>query len=536
MVARLFTRRPGWHRLSSLSYQEIPDTGQVCRHLSDMNLLATYDGAPDLRPEITPCLRAEECRALLREAGIHPQGRVADLQTTVASSIPGSRLTDLDTFVRLTDRDLYRRIMLLFFANRRQDLSDFVIRDIGNLRYQPVELSTLRLFNHREDALRCLTWADWRDTVLMTRDAGDTTTLTPAAQQALDLLESNPGAECSEQGRDLLVRPLATLAREAATLAERERRHPDAITIYHRMLACHLPADYRHHAVHRLVIDLEKTGDTTQALSVTRQALETVTNPALRHDLLRRRIRLEKRLARQTDTTDIPRLLKPREVRFEASRITTPIGARNRFAINDEHIAFVEMTALQCYHDTFGYDGAHVENALPAALMAMLFWDIIFMPLPGAFLHEFQTGPLDWGGGTFYQRRETAIRSRLETIRNNRHLELALQNLEEKQGIANPLFSWNMISAETIRRTLFAWPGRALAPCLEALTRDTTGWGRGFPDLVLFDTGGSMRLSEVKGPGDSVSDAQRLWFDLLLRHHVPVDLCHIATPGEEAPP
>ena len=36
------------------------------------------------------------------------------------------------------------------------------------------------------------------------------------------------------------------------------------------------------------------------------------------------------------------------------------------------------------------------------------------------------------------------------------------------------------------------------------------------------------RLVEVKGPGDRLSDRQRVWIDVLLRHGADVAVCYVA--------
>jgi Fanconi-associated nuclease 1 len=35
------------------------------------------------------------------------------------------------------------------------------------------------------------------------------------------------------------------------------------------------------------------------------------------------------------------------------------------------------------------------------------------------------------------------------------------------------------------------------------------------------------RLVEVKGPGDRLSDRQRVWIDVLLRHGADVAVCYV---------
>ncbi|MDP6414784.1 MAG: VRR-NUC domain-containing protein [Gammaproteobacteria bacterium] len=525
LAVRLFTRLPGWHRVSQLNYDEIPDTRGVCELLRERDLLLAYDGSGDMLSEISNRLRAAECRLLLKEAGIHPKGKVADLRSQVVCGVDSDRLLALDSFVRLVDRDLYRRVMLLFFANRRQNLSDFVVRDIGNLRYEHITLSSLRLFDRREHAVNCLSWADWRDDVFAAYEDGNERALEEAAETALENIESYHFDGCSDRGRALLMRPLVTLIRNAAAGLERGGRYEEAISMYLRLLACDIRGEARNHATQCLLIDLEKDRRKTQALRTTERALAEVTDPVFKHDLNKRRARLARRT--KCYAQPAPKLMKPAEVRFRAVRLPTEAGIRHRFVSGSDEASLVEKTALRCYSEAYGYQGAHVENALPGALMAACFWDIIYMAAPGAFLHEFQSGPLDWGGASFYHERERPIRDRLKEIRQDGHRERAMGVLSDKAGIVNPLFSWNSISPDIIERTLQVWPGPSLAPCLEAMVKNANGWGRGFPDLILFDCSGGFVITEVKGPGDKVADAQALWFDLLLRNNVRVELCHI---------
>jgi len=75
----------------------------------------------------------------------------------------------------------------------------------------------------------------------------------------------------------------------------------------------------------------------------------------------------------------------------------------------------VEMYALQHY-ERLGYRGYHSEGRLVTTLFGLLFWDIIFAPIPGAFETPYQTAPLDMLDDTFYLSREEIIEARLDEI------------------------------------------------------------------------------------------------------------------------
>ena len=525
LLVMLFARRPGWHRVSLLKYEEIPDCEKVCLRLSQIGLLDSFQGESKELTEVVSSLRLSECRHLMAEAGMPTRGKLLELQEQVCAVVEANRIKQVDCFVKLADRQLYRRVFLLFFANRRQNLSDFVVRDLGNLQYEKYSLSAQHLFSSRQQSIDCLQRADWRDEIFAQRDQGSDTALPNAARTALELLETITISDCSHRGRRLLTSPLVVLVREGVALLERLGNHEDAVCMLERLLQCDISTEHNVHATQRLLIDLAKTGRPARALRLVKRAMSDTSDPVLLHDLKKRRYRLSRRMKLHAQRP--PALLIPVERRFEAVRLDTPLGKRNRFLDEDGNECDVETVAIRCYEKSGEYRGVHVENDLPAALVAACFWDIIFMDLDGAFLHAFQSGPLDWGGPAFYLHRIAAIQQRLSEIREGRHMDRCLDILKAKAGIVNPLFSWNQVSTEIVKQTLLNWPGASLADCLEPVIQDTGSWKRGFPDLILFSPRGEIIISEVKGPGDKVSPAQSMWFDLLLKNGMSVELCNV---------
>ena len=90
----------------------------------------------------------------------------------------------------------------------------------------------------------------------------------------------------------------------------------------------------------------------------------------------------------------------------------------------------VETYALQHY-ERLGYKGYHCEGRIVTILFGLLFWDIIFAPIPGAFETPYQTAPLDIFEDTFYHAREELIEKRLDEIsRNNAHQ--IIQNVDDE--------------------------------------------------------------------------------------------------------
>ncbi len=70
-----------------------------------------------------------------------------------------------------------------------------------------------------------------------------------------------------------------------------------------------------------------------------------------------------------------------------------------------------------------GYTGFYTENQLWNALFSLAFWDIIFMPLEGAFYNRFQRGPADIYTEQFAYRRKKEIEDRLAALEQDEKIK-----------------------------------------------------------------------------------------------------------------
>lgn len=58
----------------------------------------------------------------------------------------------------------------------------------------------------------------------------------------------------------------------------------------------------------------------------------------------------------------------------------------------------------------------HCETRVISVLFGLLFWDIIFKSIPGAFETPYQTAPLDIADDSFYHARKDLMEERLAAI------------------------------------------------------------------------------------------------------------------------
>ncbi|KAJ3187051.1 hypothetical protein HDU85_007089 [Gaertneriomyces sp. JEL0708] len=195
----------------------------------------------------------------------------------------------------------------------------------------------------------------------------------------------------------------------------------------------------------------------------------------------------------------------------------------------------VEAYALSQYA-TSGFVGLHVENALFHHIFTLLFYDILFSPKKSVFQTRFQTHPLDLFTDGFFFDREASINSRCEEICSWDTQTFQAKVLEADtrfrvRKIRAVGFAWDTLDGDNfteIVRCMQPRPVVAVLKCMATSYKDHSG---GLPDLVLWQASaqstGRIRLVEVKGPGDRMSEKQLMWMDVLAAAGWQVEICKV---------
>ncbi|MEZ4316505.1 MAG: VRR-NUC domain-containing protein [Myxococcota bacterium] len=174
-----------------------------------------------------------------------------------------------------------------------------------------------------------------------------------------------------------------------------------------------------------------------------------------------------------------------------------------------------------------GRTAFHVEGGLWRTLFALLFasrtW---FLPVSGQLPVPRLSGPLDLGTPAFAARRAPAIRAVREAISAGEAPALVHEAYARFEGarLAGCAWATAEIHAELAR---LVGPELLLA-VLDPLLEQGFGAASGLPDLLVLPgpvvrlprgipatVGESLCLVEIKGPTDTLSDAQRAWLDRL---------------------
>ncbi|EOD04508.1 hypothetical protein EMIHUDRAFT_220977 [Emiliania huxleyi CCMP1516] len=257
----------------------------------------------------------------------------------------------------------------------------------------------------------------------------------------------------------------------------------------------------------------------------------------------------------------LPSLAAPREVHLRGDEVLDggDAGRRLGWRAADGSIArgveeYVRLHYLSGAGGTPWSKGVHLENALFLSLFALLMWDALFAPLPGAFGSSSSDAPDDLlsGCGSFASRRADIVGALLKRIESAAPDEQLDGTVPQDTPVASPRahlslsarlaaahaahygeecigLDWSRLDLPLLQWTATALGGRVVAAICRALADDYGGFSHGAPDLLLLADrpSAAARFVEVKGPNDRLSDSQVAWCDVLARAGADVEVAYV---------
>jgi hypothetical protein len=488
LYARLVNRKGPCFRLDRLAYPEIGAMEAALTELAEKGLLMACDTGlePDLRPRLYGCFTLAELHASLRDHGARRSWRKDELLDWLGTW-PGcgawlALLLRRHPVVRLRADDPWPFFRFLFFGELRDNLADFVTRELGYVVTESVAPEKLgRRFRTRPEAVdayrMAVLYARFRslregqpamDTLRWWQAQGVDRAGLAAGTETVDRLVDRLGRRLEREGETeaalalYATSPVAPARERRARLLLRKGHRLDALALLEAMAAtpCHAEEGY---AARQLLGRLTKT-------------------------------------ARRSEARNYQRL---------GSQILLEDAAGG-----------VEAATLAHYARA-GWHGVHSENWLWNAAFGLLLWDVIYDPDIGVFHSPLQLAPADLHDPGFYDRRRDAIENRLRLLDDTEAaFALIARHHADKDGLANPFVPWHGDLLPLIRRVIDHVPPRGLAAVLRRFAQDIKRRSRGFPDLFLW-TATAYRFVEVKSENDQLSAAQYQW----LRFFDEVGIC-----------
>ncbi|WP_201276886.1 VRR-NUC domain-containing protein [Microbulbifer sp. ALW1] len=387
----------------------------------------------------------------------------------------------------------FQTFKLLFFGNLNQDLTDYVLRDLGLFRYENYPLEREQLpFRSRAQIEQHLHYYDC---------AVEADFALAADADAIHALASR--LPSGFEGDSTLDRRLDRLRLTLARQLERLEALPAADQLYRH---CNRPPARERRA--RIAVT---SGDTASALALCSEILANPHNEAESEFALS----FGHRTAKKTDDAET----WPAPKRHQAVTETAVLApAQERVEILAANHLAPPGSHDQCFY---------VENTLFNGVLGLAVWDIVFAPVAGAFFNPFQVAPSDFRTADFYPQRRAAFEQRLAELDSGQFHKHIWRHFREKQGIANPLVAWDALSEPLLTQALERIPPDHWRALFRRLLSDVTHHRNGLPDLILFPAEGGYELVEVKGPGDRLQQNQQRWLAYFAQHQIPHRVLHV---------
>lgn len=471
LLVRLLSRTGNWFRRDKLSYAEIEDIDAALVALERAKMVSLSHQPPfDVMASL---LTKPELLSLFSHLHLKSTLRKPQIVESISATLTPEQTPRLTTPCICVHHDVMPVFLLLYFGNSRQDLSQFVLNDLGIYRFESVTLRQEdRLFTNRDQIENWLKLSELADLYWQYAEAKNRAGILALATSLPPKPDWSP-----------LSRKWERLANHIARDMEREEQLDDAQALYQQST---LPP-----ARERLARIAIKQGAFEDAANYVNDMLGDPFNED-EHDVA---CRLARQLSKKTAISAPEKSVD----QFEQHTITLALNQR------------VELETAHHYAQ-LGWRVWYTENCLLNALFGLLYWDIIFAPIPGAFLNPFQRGPRDMYSSEFLVARQRLIEARnAEFMAGNFDL---LAIYDAKAGLANDWVNWQWIDRTLLEAALETITPHQLISCLSRLLFDRRANRSGHPDLFMVK-GSECQFIEVKGPGDKLQHHQVRWLNFL---------------------
>ena len=501
LLVRLSSRKGVLFRRDKLSYAEIPSLDTAAQQLIDANLMSI--NTPISVEALASSLTKPELLVLFSESltGLKQARKELLVQTLAAQlNASGDILCTWQEWTNnqfgaawhLDNQTIISNFLLLFFGNAYQDLTEFVLQDLGLFRYEnyPIDHQH-RIFKHRTEL------EQYRQLIQLREQLE----LDNSAQSVINIAAQLPDQCATEK----LQRRRAKLCNQLAYELERAGEHALALQLYEQS---HLPP-----ARERRIRLLEKQNNLADAWSLLNQLIAA---PQNEHEL-----QIAQRMA--------PRLAKKTGLTFDKknpAELCTQLLTLPKVLDDQGNALRVEEVVRLSLH-TETTPCVYAENALLGGIFGLWLWPEMFRGIEGAFANPFQAAPLDLYQENFATNRP-AISALWAELDSDQYRHSIRQTWTEKRNIANHFVNWNFLTSELLDIALHAIPASHLKLIFTRLLFDIKNNRSGLPDLIQFyPQQNTYRMIEVKGPGDRIQDNQQRWLEYFAQHAIPAEVCYV---------
>ncbi|CAN4090736.1 unnamed protein product [Withania somnifera] len=566
LFARLYARKGPWFRMASISYAEICDYEEAVKGLSEVECVTLFESIDKLQiddlKEVLNVLNVGELRDLVcslnkshkklvkkSDYGTRKQDYIARVicayEGGLCPNLPNMIQGKIGSCIRISElaESVFWRAERLFFLNGEQDLSSFLLVDLGIVKYPAYNcIFTDQIFPDRSDLLSYEEAIEVAQVMDESLDENNNELVSRCIEISAGHVSSSVEEDRSSRSGSMAAFlscfsaswVYSKVILLGVSFLEHERRYKDAIDLLKLLLVKFKSDRRRGYWILRLSIDLEHVGCLDESLEVAEKGL---LDPWVRAGsivaLQRRVLRLGKPPRRwKTPIFSDSLNRKIVEVHVQGRPVNCKTGMKSVFYGEDGERCGVEELALEYYAGEGGcWHGVHTESGIWLTIFGLLMWDVVFADVPNVFRTKFQTAPLDLETDSFYEVRRGRIEALLDKIEHGMSEELLIMSWESHVGTACSGVNWDKHSLSELRAAVTCIGGPCLASLCRNLAQDYRSWSSGMPDLLLWrfhdDYRGEAKLVEVKGPRDRLSEQQLAWLFFLMDCGFSVEVCKV---------
>ena len=364
---------------------------------------------------------------------------------------------------------------VLFFGNEYGDMSQFVIRDLGIVKFENQKSKGFqRSFETRADI----------DDFFLALDQYAEFKFLSTVHEPLEIYEQwfrqlyqSPQSPKAQRINGKLIYKLGYTLEKLGFLDE-------SIDVY------------RHSSIPKVRIRhlraLDKIGNTDYAILFAQTILSSVQNVEERqfaHDYI----------LKKTDGSQRAITIK---LRSAGEYISLP--EMYRWDVEEGVVDYLQEEGWQAWH---------VENWPWKALFGLFFWEEIFDVNHGGIHHPLQRNASFSDPLLFYESRKKAILHKVKKCNtNDQLLEKVGSTYSQKKGVVNSFFSWTENLFPFLEHFVSLVPTHLLLKVLVEMGKNLKTNRTGFPD-IFASKGSEYVLYEVKSPTDQLSAQQLFWID-----------------------
>lgn len=486
LFVRFSNRRGAFFKVNSLDYPELNDIPAQLTDLLEAGFIENLGPEHANRaPEVINLFNKAELllltQALAPEFPPPKSIRKPDLVRWLLHEYSFEELLDgieaFEPVIKVSHESEVMMMKFLFFGNRYDDMTEFVIRDLGHVKFQSFQEENFSVrFETRKDVEDKLMISLTGETFHEQKDE-----LPP--EEIYDWFMNWQGGlvgELSEVAKPSFRR----LVLKVGAWLERKKLHEQALTTY--QLTNHAPSRERRTRL------LQRVGAIEEALALCEDMISDPQNADERFFGLDYKEKIQnkkKRVVRRTT-----------QALQAAEAVDIPITYRFR----------VELGVME-YYRAQEKKALFSENEPWRALFGLVFWDIIYDTNVRAIHHPLQRVPSDFFLPDFFVKREALLRQRLKELdRQEAFAELAYTTYQEKLGTANVLVAWYDGLLEAVLLIINYLTPQQLHAILLEMAQNLRENTRGFPDLLVWQDD-YYDFVEVKSPTDHLSAQQLHW-------------------------